>query len=398
MSERIPRIMLVVGEPSGDLLGAQVINALKRQTGGKVELSGVGGPVMEAEGFRSLYPITDTSVMGFQEVVPKIPKILKRVRQAADFAMETRPDAVVLIDSPDFTHRIGRRLSKHAPDIPIIKYVAPQVWASRPGRAKTLAEFVDHLLCLVPFEPEFFERYGLDAHFVGHPVIERVVRGDGAAFRARHNIAADKKVLAVLPGSRSNEVRMMLPVFRKVVEHLKQNVEGLETVIVSVDHVADKIKAGSEDWPVPLTIVAQDEKADAFAAVDAAIAASGTVSTELALAHVPMVIGYKLGWFTWVIFSRLIIAPYMSLINLIERRAVIPEYAQDSLSPADLAEEVERLLTDQEVAARQIEGYRSALEAMGLGAAPPSERAAAAILEIIAEERAKAQSPAETTA
>ncbi len=385
---RAPRIMLVVGEPSGDLLGAQIILALRKLTGGHVELSGVGGPVMEAEGFESLFPITDTSVMGFREVVPKIPRILARVRQASDFAEKTKPDAVVLIDSPDFTHRIGRRLSKRAPDIPIVKYVAPQVWASRPGRAKAMASFVDHLLCLLPFEPGFFEDYGIDARFVGHPVTERITKGDGAAFRARHGIDEATPLLCVLPGSRSSEVRFILPEFRETMIRLKDLVPNLQTVIVTVDHVAEMVRARTTDWPLPLTIVGQGEKADAFAASDAALAASGTVSTELALAEVPMVIGYKLGWFTYWIFKRLIVSPYMSLINLIERKAVIPEYAQESLTPEDLAEEIERLLTDNTAAAEQVAGYRSALEAMGLGAAPPSERAAQAILDIVSAKAA----------
>lgn len=378
-----PRIMLVVGEPSGDLLGAQIIAALKELTGGKIELTGVGGPAMEATGFMSLFPITDTSVMGFREVVPKIPRILARVRQASDFAEQTKPDAVVLIDAPDFTHRIGRRLSKRAPDIPVVKYVAPQVWASRPGRAKAMAAFVDHLLCLLPFEPAFFETYGIDARFVGHPVTERVTRGDGEGFRSRHGIAPDRPVLAVLPGSRSSEVQMMLPVFKETMSLLKDQVEGLQSVIVTVDHVADMVRAQTEDWPLPLTVVGQADKADAFAASDAALAASGTVSTELALAEVPMVIGYRLGWFTYLIFKRLIVSPYMSLINLIKRKAVIPEYAQESMTAENIAEEIETLLNDKQAAANQVAGYRSALEAMGLGAAPPSQRAAQAILDIV---------------
>lgn len=384
---RVPRIMMVVGEPSGDLLGAQIMAALKRLTGGAVDITGVGGPAMEAQGLTSLYSIADTSVMGFNEVVPKIPKILARVRQAADYAMETRPDLVVLIDSPDFTHRIGRRLSKRAPDITVVKYVAPQVWASRPKRAEKLAEFVDYLLCLLPFEPPFFESYGLDTRFVGHPVVERVEKGNGAGFRARHGIPAEAPVLAVLPGSRSNEVRMILPVFKEAVALLGAEVDGLQTVIVTLDHVRDKVVAGTEKWPTPLTIVDQDEKSDAFAAADTALAASGTVSTELALAKVPMVIAYRLGWFTYAMFRGLIKVPFISLINLIEKRGVIAELVQDDCTAPDIAAEAEVLLTNEEAARRQVEGCQSALVEMGLGDAPPSERAAQALLDIIAEER-----------
>lgn len=384
---RVPRIMMVVGEPSGDLLGAQIMAALKRLTGGAVEITGVGGSAMEAQGLTSLYSIADTSVMGFNEVVPKIPKILARVRQAADYAMETRPDLVVLIDSPDFTHRIGRRLSKRAPDITVVKYVAPQVWASRPKRAEKLAEFVDYLLCLLPFEPPFFESYGLDTRFVGHPVVERVEQGDGAGFRARHDIPAGAPVLAVLPGSRSSEVRLILPVFKEAVALLSGQVEDLHTVIVTLDHVRDKVVTGTEGWPTPLTIVDQDEKSDAFAAADTALAASGTVSTELALAKVPMVIAYRLGWFTHAMFSRLIDVPFISLINLIEKRGVIAELVQKDCTANDIAAEALGLVLNKAAARRQVEGCQSALVEMGLGAAPPSERAAQALLDIVAEER-----------
>ncbi len=386
-----PRIMMVVGEPSGDFLGGQIMAALKRLTGGKVEITGVGGPAMEAEGLNSLYSIADTSVMGFNEVVPKIPKILRRVREAADFAIETKPDLVVLIDSPDFTHRIGRRLSKRAPELTVVKYVAPQVWASRPGRAKKLAEFVDYLLCLLPFEPPFFESYGLDTRFVGHPVIERMETGDGDGFRARHGIPADAKLLAVLPGSRSNEVRMILPVFKDAAGRLAAGTEDLHTVIVTLGHVKDKVAAGAGDWPTPLAVVGQDEKHDAFAAANVALAASGTVSTELALARVPMVIAYKIGWFTYALFRGLVEVPFISLVNLIEKRGVIPELVQEDCSGRDIAEEAHELLGSKAAAKRQVEGCQAALAAMGLGETPPSERAAQALLDIIEEKTASAR-------
>jgi len=382
-----PHIMMVVGEPSGDLLGGQIMAALKRLTDGNVEITGVGGPAMKAEGLESLYSIADTSVMGFNEVVPKIPTILARVRQAADFAMKTKPDLVLLIDSPDFTHRIGRRLSKRAPELTVVKYVAPQVWASRPGRAKKLADFVDYLLCLLPFEPPFFESYGLDTRFVGHPVVERVEAGDGAAFRARHNIPDGAALLAVLPGSRSNEVRMILPVFKDTVAQLKAGAETLQTVVVTLDHVRERVDAGTENWPTPLIIVDQDEKRDAFAAADLALAASGTVSTELALAKVPMVIAYKIGWFTYLLFRGLIDVPFITLINLIKKRGVIPELVQKDCTAEDIIEEADTLLHDKDAARLQVEGCQSALVDMGLGGSPPSERAAQALLEIIVEER-----------
>ena len=219
--------MLVCGEPSGDLLGAQLMASLKQASGGDVEITGIGGPAMAAQGLQSLYPLDATAVMGLREVVPAIPAILKRVREASDFALRTRPDAVVLIDSPDFTHRIAQRLKRIDPSIRTINYVAPQVWASRAYRARKMARYFDLVLALLPFEAPFFEKYGLKSVFVGHPVIERAARMTGGAeFRIRHGIAPDARLLALLPGSRKSEIRFIFPVFRAAVEILASRIAG----------------------------------------------------------------------------------------------------------------------------------------------------------------------------
>ncbi len=380
---RVPKVMIVVGEPSGDLLGGQIMAALDELTHGQVKIFGVGGDTMAEQGMESLFSIKDTSLMGFVEVLPKIPLLLRRISEVVDYAILTQPDAVVLIDAPDFTHRVAKQLKKRAPNITSIKYVAPQVWALRPKRAETLASIMDHLLVLLPFEPPFFEKYGLSTRFVGHPVVERVESGDGAGFRQRHNIPIDVPVLAVLPGSRGSEVKHMLPVFEEAALLLKEQIKNLHTVIVTMDHVAQAVAAQTTRWPTPITVVDQREKLDGFAASNAAFAASGTVSTELALARVPMVIGYKMGKFTYTIFSRLIDVPFMTLINLIKKQAIIPEYAQDDCTAEELAQEMARLLNDPEAATRQVAGCQSALEDMGLGATPPSVRASQAILDII---------------
>jgi len=384
-----PHIMLVAGEPSGDLLGGQIMGALRDLTDGKVKISGVGGDTMIAQGLESLFSITDTSLMGISEVLPKIPVLLRRIREAVDHAIKTRPDAVVLIDAPDFTHRVAKQLKRRAPEITIIKYVAPQVWAARPKRAETMARIMDHLLVLLPFEPKFFEAHGLDTRFVGHPVVERVEQGDGAAFRNRHGISAEAKLLAVLPGSRRGEIKLMLPVFRDTCARLVKDVPDLQTTIVTMDQVADVIKAATKNWPTSITLVESSEKLDAFASVDAALAASGTVTTELALAKVPMVVGYRLSGFTYAIYRWLINVPYMTLINLIKKSGVVPEFAQGDCTAGNLAEEASRLLKDPEVAMRQVKGCQSALEDMGLGSTPPSTRAAQAILDIVAEKNTR---------
>lgn len=378
------RIMIVAGEPSGDALGAQLIAALRELTGGGAEISGVGGELMAVEGLSSLFDISDTSVMGLREVVPKIPVILRRVREMSDYAVRTRPDAVILIDSPDFTHRIARRLSRIAPEIKIVKYVAPQVWASRPWRAAKLAEIVDHLMALLPFEPAFFERYGLDTHFVGHPVIERAeMIHDGAGFRARHGIAPDAPLLCVLPGSRANEVRFLTPEFRETVRLLSERIPGLLTVTPVVPHVRDAVETTFAGWPVRAVAVGQDEKFQAFAAADAALAASGTVTTEVALARVPMVCAYKVGWLTSVIARHFITAKFVTLINLIRHEGVVPEFVQEACVAAEMAAELYRLFTNHEAAMQQVAAQDAALADLGLGREAPSRRAAQAVLDVL---------------
>ena len=262
------KVMLICGEPSGDQLGGQLMRALRELAPG-IGITGVGGPAMAAEGLETLFSLDATAVMGLREVVPAIPRILRRVRQATDFALETRPDAVVLIDSPDFTHRIARAIKKRDPSIRTVNYVAPQVWASRAYRTKQMAKDFDLVLALFPFEVPFLKQYGLRAEFVGHPVIERVARMTGGeALRARLGIAPATPMLALLPGSRSSEIRFILPVFRAALEKLAKRISGLVTVLPTVPHIAGKVKAATENWPTPLHVL--ESEADKFAAFDAA--------------------------------------------------------------------------------------------------------------------------------
>lgn len=385
MSAKPLKLMLICGEPSGDLLGAELMAALRALTDGAVEIIGVGGDAMVREGLQPLFDISATSLMGVQEVIPKIPEVLRRVRRAADYAAAEKPDAVVLIDSPDFTHRIAKRIKKIAPEIPTINYVAPQVWATRAGRAKKMAGYFNLVLALLPFEPPFFADYGLKAVFVGHPALERGKKMiGGEAFRARHNIPTDAPLLAVLPGSRTLEVRHLLSVFSETVGLLKDKLPGLQTVIPAVPHVAERIRAGVADWPVPLTIVSGEaEKFALFDAADAALAASGTVTTELALSHTPMIVAYKVGKLTELIYKRMIRVRYYTLINLILDRLAVPEYMQDDCRADLLADALSPLLTDKAAAARQVAEQNEALRLMGEGADRPSHRAAQAILDFL---------------
>jgi lipid-A-disaccharide synthase len=378
-------LMLICGEPSGDQLGGQLMAALKKLAGDRVKITGVGGPAMAAQGLQSLFPLNDTAVMGLREVVPKIPKILRRVRDAADFALATHPDAVVLIDSPDFTHRIGRSLKISDPTLRIVNYVAPQVWASRQYRARKMARYIDLVLALLPFEVPFFEKHGIHAQFVGHPVIERkakMVGGD--ALRARLGIAPDAPLLAVLPGSRTSEIRFILPQFREAVRLIAARVPGLQTIIPIVPHVAARVREAVADWPAPLHLVeTEDDKFAAFDAADVALAASGTVTTELALARTPMAVGYRVGAFTYALALPFFSIKYFTLVILLLDRLAVPEFLQAECNPQNLADAVVALLTDKSKAAAQVRDLGEAARLLGEGGEAPSLRAAQALLDFV---------------
>jgi lipid-A-disaccharide synthase len=386
-----PKIMLVVGEPSGDALGQQVILALRQLTQGKADIIGVGGERMRAAGMQSLYSITDTSVMGLREVVPKIPVILRRIRQVARFARDTKPDIVVMIDSPDFTHKVARRIRKIAPELKLVDYVAPQVWASRPGRAKKMAAYFDHVLCLLPFEVPFFQGAGMGASFVGHPVVERVPKpGQGEAFRTRHGIAPDTRILLLLPGSRSSELRFLWPVFREAIEMAEREAGPCRIVVPTVQTVSHKVRELVSQWGRDVLVIEDaEEKLGAFDAADVALAASGTVATELALSATPMVIGYRVGNLTAAIARRMVKVRFVTLVNLILDRDVVPEFIQENCTAQNLSRELVRLLTNHVARVAQVTASVAALKAMGQGDEPPSLRAAREILRIMKEPRRK---------
>jgi lipid-A-disaccharide synthase len=380
-------LMLVCGEPSGDLLGAQLMAALKTLAGDRVRFCGVGGAAMARQGLESLYPLDATAVMGLREVVPAIPRILKHVRRAVDFALETRPDAVVVIDSPDFTHRVARGIKKRDPSIRTVDYVAPQVWGSRPYRAKAMARYFDLVLALLPFEPAFFEKYGLKTVFVGHPAVERRARmTGGATLRAELGIDAAAPVLVLLPGSRSNEIRFLLPPFRAAVQILARRVPGLVTLLPTVPHVASRVRAGTEDWPTVLHLIeGEADRYRAFDAATAALAASGTVTTELALARTPLVAAYRLGWLTHRLMFPLITVKHMTLIDILLDRMAVPEFYQDAVQPEALADALVPLLTDPAARDIQIAALDQAAHLLGKDGPPPSLRAARALLDFVEE-------------
>lgn len=382
-----PLIFLVAGEPSGDQLGARLMSELRRQTGGQVRFAGVGGERMQAEGLESLYPMEELSVMGLAEVLPHLRRILRRLDETVAAARRMEPDAVVTIDSPSFTLRVMRRLEGIG--CPRIHYVAPQVWAWKPWRAKKMARYLDRLLALLPFEPPVFERHGLETTFVGHPVVETAGRSfDAAAFRQEHAIPATAPLICVLPGSRQAEVARLLPVFEETIALLAKRLPDLHVVIPTVGSVRAAVQETTRAWPVPVTIVEGAEpRYTAFAASQAAIAASGTVAVELAVANLPAVIAYRVSPVTAFLARRLIRVRYVSLANLVLDRQVQPEQLQENCTPAKLADALGPLLDDPQVRQDYIAGCQEAAAALGAGGEPPSARAAWAVLETIARRR-----------
>ncbi|MEE9140365.1 MAG: lipid-A-disaccharide synthase [Alphaproteobacteria bacterium] len=391
-------IFLVAGEASGDALGGRLMAALQQLTGGSIRFAGVGGEAMSARGLESLYPMEELAVMGFVEVVPRVPRLLRRIDETVAAILKLRPAAVVTIDSPAFSFRVARRVKAASGaagrDISVIHYVAPQAWAWHSGRARKMNDFLDHLLVLLPFEPAFFERFGIGCTYVGHPVLESGAdKGDGGAFRARHGIAPDACVICILPGSRHSETRQLLPVFGDALRCLSEGVPGLHAVAAGTAATADEVAAAATGWPVPATVVRGDERFDAFAAGDVALAASGTVTLELALAGVPMVVAYRTNPVTGWVARRLVKVQYANLINLILDRGVVPELLLGNCRPERLAAAVRRLIEDKAARAEQRQAAAEALERLGRGGPSPSLRAAQAILAVIAESADRGRPP-----
>lgn len=377
----VPLIYLVAGEPSGDAIGARLMAALLEMTHGRIRFTGVGGPQMRQQGLNSLFPMEELSVMGIAETLPHLPNLLRRIRETAAAVDAAEPQALVTIDSPDFSRRVARRIADRS--IPRIHYVAPTVWAWRPWRAKGFARDFTHLLALLPFEPPWFERVGLSCRFVGHPVVESGAdHGDGEAFRDRHGIAADANVVCVLPGSRRGEVARLIDDFGGAVGLLAHRRPGLRVVLPTVDSVAPLVEKVVDDWPGrPLVVRGAAERHGAMAAADVALAASGTVALELALARVPMVIAYRMAPLTYFLVRRLVSVEFANLVNILEGREIIPELIQGDCRPERLVVALEDMLGP--AGGRQIEAVRPVLEQLGAGGVPPSRRAAQAVLDII---------------
>ena len=386
-----PLIYIIAGEPSGDLLGGRLMAALKERSHGRIRFAGIGGAAMARQGLDSLFPMTELTVMGLTEVLPRIPRILRRVRETVADIVRSQPAAVVSIDSLGFTGRVQDACRRRCGHIPRIHYVAPMVWAWKPERAAKLARKVDLLLTLLPFEPPYFQREGLAAIHVGHPVVESGAgQGDGAAFRRRHGLAEDTPVLVLLPGSRRSEISALLAVFGQVLERLRPDHPALRVVVPTLPHLAAAVRRAAGGWPcAPLVLEGDGEKYDAFAAGDAALAASGTVALELALAGLPTVIAYRLSPLTAFLARRLFgfRIKWATLVNMVLDREVMADFLQEECRAERTAPAVHAMLTDRAGRVARRAAMAEAMAELGMGGPSPSDRAAQTILDHIAERR-----------
>lgn len=384
---------LVAGESSGDVLGARLMAALRTAAPG-MTFAGVGGERMAEEGLPSLFPMRELALMGLAEVLPNIRRLARRLDETVADITARRPDVIVTIDSPGFTLRVAERIRPLG--IPIVHYVAPQLWGWRPGRVKKLRARVDRILALLPFEGAWFRQHGIQVDFVGHPVLESGLdRGDGAAFRARHGVAPGERLVLVMPGSRRTEVSRLLPVFGAALAQLP----GLRPVVPLAGPVEGTVRAATAGWPVPpILLHGLAEKADAFAACEAGLIKSGTSSLECAMAGLPHIVAYRVNPITAAIVRRIIQVPYASLVNLLAEREVVPEFIQEACTPANLAGGLRALLDGgpmptaraRHAASRtpgdggdQHDGFATVLRMLAPPEGTPSQSAAAVVLGVI---------------
>jgi lipid-A-disaccharide synthase len=392
------RLFLVAGEHSGDNLGGKLMEALNAERRGRIRYLGVGGRAMAAQGLVSQFPLEDVAVMGLGAILSRLPLLLRRISSTARSAVAAEPNAVVIIDSPEFTHPIARRIRRRRPDIPIIDYVSPSVWAWRPGRARRMRPYIDHVLGLWPFEPDVHKRLGgPPCSFVGHPLIERhpwLVALDPAPLAQRLGLAPGRPVLVVLPGSRTSEVSRLMQSFGEAVAELRSRGHGFDVLLPMVPSVRATIEQQLPAWPVrPHLIEGDDDKFRAFKLATAALAASGTVTLELALAGTPTVVAYKVGQLVGPIVRRMIKAPSVVLPNLVLREPVFPEFIQQDCVPSKLADALAPLLAGGPERNRQLAALARMPAALQVEGLTPSEAAATVVLDYAETGRRPIPSP-----
>ncbi len=379
------KLYLVAGEPSGDALGAELMKGLKVERP-DVEFTGVGGPLMQAQGLKSLFPMDELSIMGLAEVLPKLRGLFRRRDETVEDIIASGAAALITIDSPDFCLRVAKKLREGA-DIPTIHYVAPTVWAWRPHRAQKMARMIEHVLALFPFEPPLMRAAGMSCDFVGHPVAGQP-EADAEQVEAIRSEMGEGPVVLVLPGSRRGEVGRLAPIFGQVIASVQKDLPDAKFLVPAAPAVASMVRDVAERWPVDVRVLeptSDAEKRAAFAAADVALAASGTVSLELAAAQTPMVIAYKMNWLTFEITKRKFLIDTVTLVNVVTDTRVIPEFLGPDCKPDAIAGALVSLLTDDAARLAQLEAGRLTMDRLGRGGQAPGLRAARSVLDFLAK-------------
>ena len=379
------RVFVIAGEPSGDLLGGALLAGL-RKLDPALQIAGVGGPAMAAQGLESRFPMSELSVMGLAEVLPRYRALQRRIAETVRAVVDFAPDALVTIDSPDFCLRVARGVRALAPGIRTVHYVAPSVWAWRPGRAERMAEVIDHVLAILPFEPPLMHEAGMSCDFVGHPVVAEPVASadEAAAFRTANDIAPDGPLVLCLPGSRRGEVARLGARFDEALMRLRDRVPEIRVVLPTVPGVADLVGPMAKRWPTaPVVVEGAADKRAAFAAADLALAASGTVSLELAANGVPMVIGYDMAPLSRILIGLMLRTDTVTLVNLVSETRSVPEFLGRRCQPGPMANALITLLDDEDARSEQVAAMELTMQRLGRGGEPPGLRAARSVLAAV---------------
>tara|TARA_B000000557_G_scaffold5398_1_gene4334 strand:- start:304 stop:1452 length:1149 start_codon:yes stop_codon:yes gene_type:complete len=374
-----PKIYIVAGEPSGDILGDQLIKSLQTKFDSPI-FNGVGGEKMQSNNFRSLFDMSHISIFGIFPVIKKLFFLLRKINDVVNDIVQIKPDIIILIDSPDFNHRVAKKIKRYLPDIPIICYVAPTVWAWRQGRAKKMSKYFNYLLSVIPFEVNFFEKYGLKTTYVGHPFIEKVKKIDDKNFSNQFDLLNGDKTIIFLPGSRRSEIERHSPIMSQAIEYLRSQDLKINILIATGHKQLNQIR---EYFPDIKVITDDNEKYSLFKIADFACAASGTVTLELGLTETPTIVIYKMDKFTWFFISRMVKVKFVSLVNLILGRESSKELLQDNYTKENLIDEINKLLLDSEIQKKQIEDLREFKLIMKKNINNPSENASNIIKNIL---------------
>ena len=373
-----PNIYIVAGEPSGDILGDQLIKSLESKFNSPI-FNGVGGERMQSNNFTSLFDMSDISIFGIFPVLRKLFFLMNKINDVVRDISQKKPDIIILIDSPDFNHRVAKKVKKYLPNVPIVCYVAPTVWAWRQGRAKKMSEYFDYLLSIIPFEVNFFKKYGLKTSYVGHPFIEIVKNINDITFSEKYDLEKGKTII-FLPGSRKIEIERHSPVMVQAIDYLKDQNLNLNILIATGQKQLDQIR----DYFKDIQIITDDhEKYSLFKKADFACAASGTVTLELGLTETPTIVIYKMDKFTWFFISKMVKVKFVSLVNLILGRESSKELLQDNFNKENLIDELSKLLSDEDGQKKQINDLKEFNAIMNKNIDNPSENASKIIKRLL---------------